>query len=161
VKLIYSFRLEIIDPSTGKVVRSVVSDRSITYDGCEFLLRSAGDPVNRPPVADTLGIGWGEGSTAPFNPNQTGLQGAFTSLKPATFTYDPAEDRLRATFEASWGENDPSTELILVGEIALFNSEGTMIDRTPITPTPKKPNEAIKVHGVLKFVESESGFTLI
>lgn len=159
MEIICGFRLDIM--RDGMVMRSTASYKSITNAGYEFMIRSQGDPVSRPPIADTLGIGWGPGSTTPFAGAQTTLQGASTSLKPATWSYDPVTNLYYATLEATWPANDPSTSLIYIGEIGLFNSAGTMIDRTPITPTPKRPEEAAKVHGVIGFVQSESGFTLI
>jgi len=160
MRMIVGFKIDIVDISTGKVIYSVTYDKSVTYAGYEFIIRSAGDPVSRPSVIDTLGIGWGAGSTTPFDPSQTALQGVNTSFKAATWIYNPSSDRLKSYFRAEWPAGDPSTELVLIGEIGLFSGT-TMVDRTPITPTPKKPTESLIVHGVLGFTESESGFTLL
>lgn len=153
-------RLDVIDTATGKIVYSVSSNRSITYAGYEFLIRCAGDPTTRPTIANTIGIGWGPGANTEFNPNQTSLQGAYTSFKPATWSYNPATDRLRSYFSATWGSNDPSASLIWIGEIGLF-SGSTLIDRTPITPTPKFPDQTIVASGVLGFTQAQSSFTLL
>lgn len=161
MRVLLGFRLYVFDPVTGRVLRRQTVWRSITNAGYEFIIRSAMDPTTRPPVASTLGIGWGTGSTTPFDRSQAALQGAYTSMKSASFVYDPVQDLLHGYLEATWGENDPSSELIVIGELGMFNAAGTMIDRTPITPTPKRPNEAIRVHGVLGFKEAETAFTLI
>lgn len=161
MKLVCGFRLEILDPKTNRPIRCVTSMKSVTDAGYEFLIRAVGDPATRPPVVNTIGIGWGAGSTTPFDRSQTALQGAYTSLKAATWSYDPLTDLMYATLEATWGVNDPATELILIGEVGLFNGAGTMVDRTPVTPTPKKPDEPMRVHGVIGYTESETGFTLI
>lgn len=161
MRLICGFRLEVLDPKTRKPVRSVTSAKSITNAGYEFLIRAAGDPVSRPPIVNTIGIGWGAGSTTPFDRSQTALQGAYTSLKAATWSYNPSTNLMYATLEAIWGINEPTAELILIGELGLFNGAGTMVDRTPITPTPKRPGEYVRVHGVIGYTESETGFTLI
>jgi len=161
MRMIVGFRIDIVDISTGKVIYSATYDKSVTYAGYEFIIRAAGDPISRPPVIDTIGIGWGAGATAPFDLNQTSLQGASTSFKTVQWIYDPVVDRLRSYFKATWSANDPSpTDVIIIGEIGLFSGT-TMIDRTPITPTPKNPGESIVISGVLGFTESETGFTLI
>lgn len=152
--------LTIRDPHTKRVLAHVCRARSITNAGYEVLIRAACDPV-RPALINTLGIGWGTGSTTPFDPTQMVLQGAGTSLKQATWTYDPIADRRSCMFAAVWGPNEPVAELILIGELGLFDASGTMIDRTPVTPTPKYPNLEAVVHGVLSFAESQAGYRVI
>lgn len=154
-------RLSIVDPRTGRVVRSVARARSLTNAGYEFLLRAACDPAGRPGVISRVGIGWGPGSTTPFDPGQTGLQGDGTSIRDATWIYDPATDRRQCRFRASWPAGDPVAQTILIGELGLFGSNGVMIDRTPITPTPKYGDRAAVVDAVIYLAESEVGFRLI
>lgn|GEM_PF-6324311 len=151
--------LQIVEPASGRILAVRKSAKSITLAGYEHFIRAACDPAGRPPLINTLGIGWGPGSTTPFDENQTSLQGSNTSLKLAGWTYDPATNRRSCTFSASWGVGEPVAQLILIGELGLFRSDGVMVDRTPITPTPKYAQHAALVHAVLDLAQSETAFT--
>lgn len=148
----------------GRIVVRRFAWRAITDAGVEWLLRCLGDGANRPAVASAVGIGWGDGAIRPFDPAQTDLQGAGRSRKAATWRYDPAANRHLATWEATWGPSEPTADPILyVGEIGLFDAltGGILIDRTPVTPTPKARDDTLRAHAVIRHTESTSGYVLI
>ncbi len=162
MKVFIALELIVWDPDRQTIRRRVREVRDITNAGYEFLVRSAMDPgPTRPPVVSRLGIGWGAGATTPFDRSQESLQAASTSFKDAAWSYDPESDVTHGTLAALWGPMDPSPGLIFVGELAMFNPDGVMVDRTVITPTPKRPEEPIEVHGVLGFAISETQFELV
>lgn len=162
MRVYVALELIVWNPARTEIRQRVRTFRDITDGGYEFLVRSAMDPgPTRPPVVTRLGIGWGAGSLTPFDRSQTGLQAASSSIKDATWSYDPDTDVMRGTLAALWGPMEPSEELIFVGELAMFTAGGVMVDRTVITPTPKRPEEPIEVHGVLGFSIAETQFDLI
>lgn len=145
----------------GRVVHWESHPKSLTYAGMDWAARALCDPTTRPPVAGYIGIGYGPGANTPFDPNQTDLQGAFTSRKPATFTFD--EVNRAAILEATWGANEPEASLIYVNEIGLFDSAtgGTLIDRVVVVPSGKRPEWPLRAHAVIRLVESAVAYQFI
>lgn len=131
----------------GHVVRATGRWESLTNYGLDYIVGLMGSSTANP-IA-TIGIGWGTGANNPFQPGQTALQGQFTETKPVTFTKEVQVGY--GLFHAVYGANDPSTSVIYIGEIGIFDTLGNLVDRTVITPTPKLPFEVADAYCEVQF----------